>query len=339
MQFLRPFKCAVLRLFVLMASVAAVVIVSAAQQEKILYSFGSGTVVTTPNGALTMDPSGNLYGTTFQGGTYGYGTVFELSPALDGTWTERVLHDFNDNGVDGTNPVGSLILDASGNLYGATQLGGSGSLTASPRTSFNGGTGTAFELSPASDGSWTETILHRFQGQVRKPGGRVYPTDGYFPTGSLIVDAAGNLYGTTLGGGTVSSRFDAGTVFELSPAGSGQWTEKVLYNFFSGFGSTGASPNPGLIIDVSGNLYGTTAAGGSRECHQHGCGTVFELTQTEESGSYSFNNIGTQKLNGVGPNGGLVADPVGNLYGTTVAGGSEGCSEQGCGTVFEIQPS
>jgi uncharacterized repeat protein (TIGR03803 family) len=152
--------------------------------EEVLHGFGRGTDGQSPEAALVFDSAGNLYGTTGAGGTnticeYGCGTVFELKRSGDGRWTEKVLHNFDENGRDGWYPTGSLIVDASGNLYGTTIYGGSNN------------NGTIFELTPNTDGRWTEKILHNFNGE-----------DGAAPAGNLISDAAGNLYGTTSGGGT-----------------------------------------------------------------------------------------------------------------------------------------
>src|ERR1019366_934096 len=150
--------------------------------EKVLHNFNSnGTDGANPYAGLIFDAAGNLYGTTTVGGTYYYGTVFELTPTAGGGWTEKVLHSFNYNGTDGNNPQASLTIDAAGNLYGTTSGGGT----------YGNYKGTVFELTPAAGGDWTETVLHNFVGP-----------DGAAPLAGLIFDAAGNLYGTTSGGGT-----------------------------------------------------------------------------------------------------------------------------------------
>lgn len=200
----------------------------------------------TTFGESTRDATGNLYGTTQEGGAHASGTVFELTPSQGG-WTETVLYSFAENYY----PEAGLLIDRAGNLYGTTEGGGTS----------NGG--TVFELTPQAGGGWKETLLHSFAGG-----------DGSNPCAGLILDAAGDLYGTTQGGGTHSY----GTVFELIPAGGGKWTEKVLYNFT---GPRGAYPYAGLILDAAGNLYGTTFAGGMYSSCPYGtnyCGTVFELT-------------------------------------------------------------
>lgn len=213
--------------------------------EKLLHSFGNGNDGQSPYAGLVLDSAGNLYGVTAGGGNYGYGTAFELSPTTGGGYSEKVLHEFGNSRSDGQNPYATLIFDAFGNLYGTTGGGGTA------------GQGTVFELSPKSGGGWTETLLYTFQENR---------TDGSAPVGSLIFDAAGNLYSTTRSHGANGS----GTVFELTPTTSGPWTETILYNFFGE--SDGGTPLAGVILDTSGNIYGTTLSGGSG-------GTVFELTR------------------------------------------------------------
>jgi uncharacterized repeat protein (TIGR03803 family) len=175
----------------------------AANTEQVLYSFTDGTDGAYPEAPLVFDGNGNLYGATPIGGAYGYGTVFELSPA-NGGWIETTLHSFN--GTDGYGPSG-LVFDGSGNLYGTTQDGGSG-------TACSGRCGTVFELSPAGGGAWTYTILYNFKGG----------NDGFYPFAGVILDAQGNLYGTTSAGGAA----DRGTAFELT---SGTWTKTILHSF------------------------------------------------------------------------------------------------------------
>ena len=178
--------------------------------------------------------------------------IFAATLFVTSTWAaaqERVLHNFNNNGTDGLEPYAGLIFDAAGNLYGTTAGGGTGSNCGAF------GCGTVFELTPAAGGVWTETVLHNFNNNG---------TDGLEPYAGLIFDAAGNLYGTTAGGGTGSNcgAFGCGTVFELTPAAGGVWTETVLHNFNNN-GTDGLEPYAGLIFDAAGNLYGTTAGGGT----------------------------------------------------------------------------
>jgi uncharacterized repeat protein (TIGR03803 family) len=285
--------------------------------EKILHNFSyNGTDGIVPNGGLVFDGAGNLYGMTFEGGLIscspfflGCGTVFELSPAAEGRWTETILHNFSNDGTDGYAPCcGALILDRAGNLYGVTGGGGTDNY------------GAAFELTPAAGGNWTETVLHSFSFGTG---------DGYFPQGSLTLDGQGNLYGTTVYGGVYSH----GTVFELTPAGGGSWTETILHSFDQTIGGPdGSAPSSDLIFDSAGNLYGTTGAGGI-----YGLGLVFELSPAAggtwtEAFLHNFQQTfpGTD---GYTPGPMLVFDAAGNLYGTTVYGGAEAG-----GTVFELTP-
>ncbi len=295
----------------------------AASNEKVIYSFNfnsfnsNGRDGFSPLASLIFDSAGNLYGTTTDGGIHGGGTVFELTPTAGGGWTEKVLHNFSNNGSDGFWPTGGLVFDAAGNLYGTTYVGGGYYCYGGYKC------GTVFELTRTTGGDWTEKVLHSFNG-----------TDGFYASGGLAFDAAGNLYGTTYGGGT----YGDGTVFELTPnshVADGGWTEKVLHSF-NHHGTDGVYPYAGLIIDAVGNLYGTTVYGGTYDCYPDYCGgTVFELTPTagggwREKGLHNFGN-GTD---GAYASGGLAFDAAGNLYGTTYGGGT-----YGDGTVFELTPN
>lgn len=275
--------------------------------RKLLHQFArhSSTDGQTPRGGLIFDQSGNLYGTTSNGGAHGAGTVFELSPQVDGTWTERILYNFHGS-PDGAEPTGSLIFDAAGNLYGTTNGGGN--------CVQDGCYGTVFELSPSASG-WTETVLYRFTAG----------SDGAHPEASLIFDSAGNLYGTAYYGGSSAS----GTVFKLSPRNGG-WVENTLYSF-TGQNGDGALPSCTLVFDGSGDLYGTTSEGGLS-----GSGTVFKLSPAggswKESVIYAF----TGRSDGANPAAGVVLDNSGNLYGTT---SSSNYSPFYLGTVFELSPA
>jgi len=301
--------------------------------ESVLYTFTGGSDGAYPQAALIFDAKGNLYGTAANGGdtsgsnctaTGGCGVVFELSPPSGGAgpWTETVLYTFTGT-PDGSVPFAGLIFDAKGNLYGTTAGGGAS------------GFGTVFELSPPSGGtgSWTETLLYSFSGS----------SDGDSPVAGLIFDAKGNLYGTTVNGGSAF-----GVVFELSPPSGGtNWTESVLYAFKDS--ADGAYPYAGVIFDAKGNLYGTTSNGGNMSgpnCKvAHGCGVVFELSPPSggigawtETVPYTF----TGATDGGYPYAGLIFDSKGNLYGTTAQGGNtsgSNCSaSDGCGVVFELTP-
>lgn len=276
--------------------------------EKVLHTFTT-TEGFPPHPGLVFDATGNLYGTTGAGGTYNYGIVFELVHSANGSWTAKTLHNFNKNGFDGYDPDGGLIIDAAGNLYGTTYLGGAY------------GAGTAFELQHSSGGAWTEKNLHNFDNNGN--------TDGYYPDAGLVFDATGNLYGTTSAGGTYSF----GTAFELSPVSGGKWHEAVLHSF-SATAEDGGLPYAGLTVDAAGNLYGTTSDGGAYLYS----GAVFELSPASggswhETLLHSFGS-GTD---GSLPNGSVILDGAGNLYGTTYRGGAYGTGTQG-GTVFELTP-
>lgn len=217
--------------------------------EKTLYSFADGAFGPNEPSGLVMDAGGNLYGMTVGGGAYEAGVAYELSPQSSGEWTFKLLHAFGAHG-DGGWPNQPMVFDATGNLYGTTTSGGCA-------TCGYLDSGIVFELTPGSDGTWTEKILHDF--------GKI-PKDGSYPNAGVILDRAGNLYGTTYSGGSEG----LGIAYELTSSGGG-WTEKILHNF--GSGSDGGSPSSTLVFDSSGNLYGTTVRGGA-----YGSGTVFKIT-------------------------------------------------------------
>jgi uncharacterized repeat protein (TIGR03803 family) len=269
----------------------------------ILYAFTGDTDGQWPRDGLTIDDSGNLYSTTQNGGKFGFGTVFRVSP--DGK--KSTLYDFR-GGNDGEFPFGRLHRDATGNLYGTTQIGGGNGCA----DGF--GCGTVFKLAP--DG--TETILHAFSDA----------SDGYTPVG-LIADKAGNLFGVTSSGGDTScpgsGNFGCGTIFELAEDG----TKSTLYTFKGG--ADGMSPT-GLVRDKTGNLYGTTVLGGTVTCENRGgCGTVFRLAPDgTKTTLYSFKSGD----DGDDPEDRLARDSAGNFYGVTVQGG--GIGHYGHGTIFKI---
>jgi uncharacterized repeat protein (TIGR03803 family) len=264
--------------------------------ETVLHSFNdTGVDGFWPNDRVTMDGSGNLYGTTFFGGAFGVGIVFELSPGTGGGWTEKTLHNFSAGSGDGTYPHTSLVFDAAGNLYGTTAGGGAN------------GYGAVFELSPTVGGVWNETV-YSFSS-----------TDGAGPYGALVFDAAGNLYGTTYNGGaSTACLYGCGTVYELSPNAGGGWTQKVLHSFHK---VDGANPPAGLTIDADGVLYGMTSQGGA-----YNYGTAFELRRRVD-GSWreqTLHNFNANGRDGYNPSSAMILDAAGNLYGTTSTGGAHG---------------
>jgi uncharacterized repeat protein (TIGR03803 family) len=287
----------------------------AADTDLVLYSF-NGVRLSAPISPLIMDASGNLYGASdYETGGNTNGAIYRLSKGTSQQWTMTVLYEFT-GAADGRNPEGPLILDAAGNLYGTTPYNGK-----SPHYCC----GTVFELTPTASGPWKLTTLYSFKGEG--------DGDGEAPGSGLIFDAAGNLYGTTQNGGTSN----LGAVFEVSKSGGG-WTESILHSFQGG--SDGEEPLSPLVLDKNGNLYGETATGGGQgtACSAIGCGTVFELTPNSgvwnEKVLYAF----TGGTDGGYPNGPLVIDPSGNLYGAAGTGGDLSCFSTGCGVVFELSP-
>lgn len=269
--------------------------------EKIIYRFTEQSDY-YPGAHLAFDSQGNLYGTVADGSNI-YGGVFELSPQSDGTWSESTIYSFTgESNGDGNHPVGGVVLDSKGNVYGMTQTGGA----------FN--FGTVYELSPNGRGGWSETIIYNFMEQG----------DGAYPFAPLTIDANGNLFGTTLGG---DSNYP--DVFELSHSGTG-WNETVLY----AFGTSGYAPS-GVAFDSAGDLYGTTVYNGTG-CNVPGCGIAYELTPQgsgpwQQTILHNFESAGdgSQSMAGV-----LVDSATGRVYGTTEYGGGR----YGYGTVFEILP-
>lgn len=347
-------------------------VVDAAPTEKIVHSFSGSPLGELPNAGLIFDATGHLYGTTTRGGTGGAcsggcGTIFRLTRGAGATWKEIVLHSFDlsdgaypgyplvfdgggklysttevggglgeafgllktssgwqldvlhkfQGGRDGQQPRAPLAVDTHGNLFGTTVGGGNGS---------SGGGGIVFELARQSNGSWKETIIHRFTST----------SDGANPQAGVIIDRAGNLYGTTTSGGNPACTTGCGTVFELSPTPRGPWKEKLLHLFT---GQDGAAPVAGLLADGAGNLFGTAGQGAGVGCFG-GCGSVFELSPAAGGGWKTTVLHVFQTPDGGEPSGGMAFDPAGNLYGTTVIGGNvHACPQQdGCGVVFKLAP-
>jgi uncharacterized repeat protein (TIGR03803 family) len=278
---------------------------SQAQTQSVLYAFTGQSDGASPQAGLTRDAAGNLYGIAGD-------AVFELSPISGGGFTFNTIFTL----TDGRSPLSSLVFDAAGNLYGSTALGGTGLCDRGQ------GCGLIFELSPVS-GSWVETVLYNFTGG----------SDGAAPSGNLVFDSAGNLYGTTGSGGYLpcGTGQGCGTVFKLSPA-SGGWTESVVYAFRDGI--DGGFPLGGVIADAAGNLYGTASKGGALNIEDCGCGVVFSLAHTSATTwTKSVIHRFTGGADGSHPSGGLTLDAKGNLYGTSEEGGTHSF-----GTVFRLSP-
>jgi uncharacterized repeat protein (TIGR03803 family) len=322
----------------------------AADAYKVLHSFGKGDDGVIVYGGVALDTKGNLYGTTSGGGAYREygGTVYELSPNADGTWTEQILHSFSSTDPAGNSPSATPALDENGNIYA----------TADENHSYFG---SAFELSPGSP-DWKLTIIHRFgpkdktrpmpwTGIIRSEGGDMYGAGGCafelspgndqwkysylhcFPAfrgdgmgpGSLVPDIQGNLYGVTAyGGENDSCGGGCGTAFELSHQPDGQWKETILHSF--GAPGDGDFPRGTLVLDEQHNLYGV-AFGGSY-------GDIFRISP-DGPGDWKEKILYTIPTynDGEGPTGGLVRDSAGNLYGLTATGG-----DHDCGVIFKLAP-
>jgi uncharacterized repeat protein (TIGR03803 family) len=276
--------------------------------ESVAHTFqGSPNDGCSAGDTMVVDAGGNLYGTTFGCGKFGYGAVFKVKP--DGS--ESLLYSFR-GGRDGYNPVAGVTLDTQGNVYGVTDYGGKNR----PCGVGDVGCGSVFKLAP----NGAHTLLYAFKGP---------PNDGYIPVGNVIMDASGNLYGTTLGGGIGDScEYDGcGIVFKLTPDS----TETVLH-FSKGGRGDGAESIAGLIADGAGNLYGTTDYGGGKNsCNGgYGCGTVFEIAPDgTETILHKFNG----PTDGANPTANVIADATGHLFSTAEFGGANDY-----GTVFEITP-
>jgi uncharacterized repeat protein (TIGR03803 family) len=296
----------------IVAAVALIPVFSAdashAASEKVLYSFTGGASGEFPYSDLTLDAAGNLYGTTsgggYTGGEYcqntGCGVVFELQPTQTG-WTEKVLYSFQ-GGLDGRFPANGVIFDSAGNLYGTTQGNGQQNQT-------------VFELTPNSQGGWTESVLHIFTlGSFPAP----------YPQAGLVFDTKGNLYGAM---GQI--------IFELIPQKNGSWQEVTIHQFNGA--PDGAAPTS-LSLDDSGHIYGMTQEGGTGKCDEYyalGCGIVYKLAPRahenwDETVLYNFPRGGGY---GINPSGALMLDPRGYLLGSTLYGGD------GLGTIFQLKES
>lgn len=276
--------------------------------HKIIYQF-KGADGGYPQPGPIFDDAGNLYGAATVGGSHfclytqqsnTCGIVFELTPTAQGEWTEKILYDFA-GGMDGANPTTGVISDTAGNLYGTTILGGLGH-------------GTVFRLQPGPDGTWTEKVLYRFVDNL----------GGVLPSGGLVLDDAGNLFGTTHSGGKTGN----GTIFELSPGPGDTWTFRSLHSFCLRVGCPDGQFPVGLVLDSKGNLYGTTVMGGNTPCSWQptGCGVAFEHIRGQ-NGTWTFRVLYSfcsldSCADGAGPYGSMVFDNGGSLYGAAPVGGN-----------------
>ncbi len=301
-------------------------------QATTMYTFKGAPDGSGPAATLLVDKSGAIFGTTAGGGTAkgclgGCGTVFKLARSGAG-YKETTIYSFGGAlNHDGDFPAGGLIEDTSGSLYGTAEYQGGGSGCQGL------GCGIVYKLTHTRTG-YTETVLYVFRGGA----------DGANPTGSVLMDAAGALYGTTLAGGytaALCAPVTCGTVFKLTPSGSG-YAESVIHRFKGR--KDGGLPYGALIADAKGALYGTTSYGGGG-CSEFTCGTVFKLTPAGALGRSGYRKTTLHAFrsganDGAQPMAGLAVDGAGVLYGTTRYGGGTTCaSGAGCGTVFELTPA
>src|SRR5437660_147922 len=280
--------------------------------EQTIYKFCSQTNCLDgafPNSPLVIDGAANLYGTSQYGGNQDNGLVFKLTPTGTG-WSETVLYYFCllSSCTDGRYPLAGLIIDAAGNLYGTTVDGGSQNY------------GVVYQLTPSGT-SWTQTVLYNFCMQNSC-------VDGKYPQGGLVIDAAGNLYGTASGGGL----YNSGAVFKLAPGSTG-WTESLLYSFCLQLNCSDGIYPDSLIMDAAGNMYGTTLHDGT-----YGYGLVFKLAPGSTGYTETVLHTFCSQSNcpdGRNPNGALIMDGAGNLYGATETGGNS-CASNRCGVAFRL---
>jgi uncharacterized repeat protein (TIGR03803 family) len=253
---------------------------------------------------LVVDGRGSIYGTTTEGGDFGSGTVFKLTPSDQG-WSESVLYSFT-SAADGGQPYNGVTLDSQGNLYGTAVAGGAGNAC-------DGGCGVVYKLTN-NGGEWTQNVIYSFTGG----------NDGYGPGAGLTFDANGNLYGMTPTGG----EFGLGVIYQLSPGPNDTWQFRVIHAFTGGL--DGATGSAGRMLLDGGNLYGAATVGGA-----HGKGIIFRLSPTP-NGNWKLRTLYSFKGQPDGglPYGALARDAAGNLYGTTYYDGA-----YGYGTVYQLSSS
>jgi len=266
---------------------------------RVIYNFTGLKDGFGPGNPVALDTHGNLYGDAPDGGAHGEGVVYQLSFHHD-HWVQKVIHAFTGGNDGGVGSLGPLLIDSAGDIFGVTEIGG-----------FHQA-GTAFKITPGPNGTWTYNVIYAFKGSP----------DAAFPYGGLIADASGNLYGTTYFGGASGN----GSVYELMPRATGKYADRVLYSFTGG--EDGGNPTTTLLFDSAGDLVGTTDAGGA-SCS---CGVIFKIDHMTgvESVMHAF---GSTQTDGQSPLYGLTPDAHGNLFTSTVGGGSFGQ-----GTIYGITP-
>lgn len=269
----------------------------AASTTQLIYSFAGNVDGEYTDTELVMDRAGNLYGTSVQGGMFGGGTVFQVTPA----GVHTVLYNFT-GGSDGGEPYKGVTLDPEGNLYGTAVTGGGGSC--------EGGCGVVFKVTN-SGGTWSQSVIHTFTGG----------SDGSGPGSPVAIDKQGNVWGTTPTGGANG----IGVVYELKPDGTGGWKLRVIHTFTGGTDGGGGSASR-FLIDAAGNLYNVCTVGGV-----NGFGTVYEISLNQ--GKWKFTTLYAFKdsPDGALPYGGVISDKAGNLYGTTYYAGVHDL-----GTVYKL---
>lgn len=293
------------RLFLNLLATSAVAGLAAlpagAATTQVIYSFGGDEDGEYADTDLVRDASGNLYGSTVLGGEHGSGTVWQLHPNGDGTWTHSVLYSFT-GGADGGEPYKGVTLDGQGNLYGTAVTGGGGVC--------EGGCGVAYKL-VNNGGSWTQSVIHAFQGT----------DDGQGPGARLTLDDSGHVYGMAPTGGA----YGAGTIYEMKPRNNGGYKFKVIHAFTGGKDGSGGSA--GALVLRGGSLYGAATAGG-----KNGEGTIYQL-ESKPGGGWQFHGLYAFKgePNAGFPYGGLAFDGLGNIFGTTYYAGADDA-----GTVYQL---
>jgi uncharacterized repeat protein (TIGR03803 family) len=294
----------VTRIHFILAALLTLVGAAGAANTNRIYSFGGGGDGEYTDTELVIDSAGNLYGTSVQGGAFGGGTVFQLTPSGSG-WTHTVLYSFT-GGADGGEPYKGVTLDAQGNLYGTAVTGGGGSC--------EGGCGVVYKLTH-SGGVWTQSVIHAFTGG----------NDGSGPGSPVAFDKDGNLYGTTPTGGARGF----GVVYEMKPGANGAWNLTVIHTFTGGIDGLGGSASR-LLLDTGGNVYGVNTVGGA-----NGFGNVYELTP-QSGGKWQLTTLYSfqDQPDGASPYGGVIFDKSGNLYGTTYYAGANDV-----GTVYKLTHS